>query len=60
MKRDEFETASWAVRHVRMLLVDADLAEDEVNAFFAYSDRTWMLTAELQIRPHADMIGGPQ
>jgi hypothetical protein len=34
------------------------LEQEEIH--IAYRDRTWTLTAELQIRPHADMIGGPQ
>jgi len=34
------------------------LEQEEIH--IAYGDRTWTLTAELQIRPHADMVGGPQ
>jgi hypothetical protein len=34
------------------------LEQEEIH--IAYSGRTWTLTAELQISPHADMIGGPQ
>ncbi len=59
MKRDEFETA-WATRHLRMLLINAGLGEDDVDAFLAalhrefeanglVSDEEWRLLCHQQI-----------
>jgi hypothetical protein len=50
-------------RTVRALLdelageMGSALQQEEIH--IAYQ-RTWTLTAELQVRPHADMIGWPQ
>jgi hypothetical protein len=34
------------------------LEQEEVH--LAYGGQTWTLTAQLQIGPHADVVGGPQ
>jgi hypothetical protein len=47
-------------RTMRALLDELGRALEQEEIHIAYTDRSWTLTAELQVRPHADMIGGPQ
>ena len=38
--------------------VAAGLEQEEIH--LAYGGQTWTLIAELEIGPHADVVGGPQ